>query len=227
MATVFISYRRSDSGPEAGRLADSLRAKRGRRFAFRDVVGLSPGERFDTALEHALSNAHTTLVLVGPRWLDELTARVGSAGPDYHIAEIAEALRRGKQVIPVLVRGGRLPSREEIPADIQDLVLYHSIELRDDTWSEDVDRLLAALERPFSLQAAAIRLTAACCVIPVLTWVALRFLNADEITIDFARVVILSILLAYLAIEGALWYRRYRRSEHRRISAGPARTGSL
>lgn len=48
MPTVFLSYRRSDTGGEAGRLADTLQHKLGQRFVFRDVVGISPGDQFDT-----------------------------------------------------------------------------------------------------------------------------------------------------------------------------------
>src|SRR5262249_10911998 len=109
MPTVFLSYRRSDTGAEAGRLADVLKHKLGRRFVFRDVVSISPGDQFDVVLETQLAAAKVALVLIGPAWLKELKKRLVEENTDYHRVEVAAALRGGKRVIPVLLRGGALP----------------------------------------------------------------------------------------------------------------------
>lgn len=81
MPTVFLSYRRIDTGGEAGRLADALQHKLGKRFVFRDVVSISPGDQFDAVLETQLATAKLTLVLIGPVWLEELEKRLTEEGP--------------------------------------------------------------------------------------------------------------------------------------------------
>src|SRR5512139_921604 len=101
MPTVFLSYRRSDTGSEAGRLADTLQYRFGRRFVFRDVVSISPGDQFDTVLETQLAAAKVVLVLIGSGWLEELKKGLTEEKTDYHRVEVANALRGGKRVIPV------------------------------------------------------------------------------------------------------------------------------
>lgn len=53
------------------------------------------------------------------------------------------ALRMDKRLIPVLVRGGRLPPRHVLPADLSDLVGRQAIELRRDYWYHNIQLLLA------------------------------------------------------------------------------------
>jgi hypothetical protein len=45
MGGIFISYRRNDSGPEAGRLRDALIRHFGANQVFRDRDSITPGER--------------------------------------------------------------------------------------------------------------------------------------------------------------------------------------
>jgi hypothetical protein len=52
-----------------------------------------------------LPTAKLASVLIGPGWLEELEKRLTEEGPDYHRVEVATALREGKRVIPVLLRG--------------------------------------------------------------------------------------------------------------------------
>src|SRR5439155_21229399 len=72
MPTVFPRYRRSDTQGEAGRLAEVLQLKLGRRVVFRDVESISPGDQFDAVIESQLAIAEIILVLIVPTWLGEL-----------------------------------------------------------------------------------------------------------------------------------------------------------
>ena len=62
--SVFISYRRSDSTGEAGRLSDSLEALLGTACVFRDADGIAPGDDFEAALELELAATSAVLVLI-------------------------------------------------------------------------------------------------------------------------------------------------------------------
>src|SRR5215471_16468827 len=149
MPTVFLSYRRSDTGAGAGRLADGLQHKLGQRFVFRDVVSISPGDHFDVVLETQLAAAEVVLVLIGPVWLEELKKRLVEEHTDYHRVEVAAALRGGKRVIPVLLRGGTLPPPAALPEDLLALTKCQAMTIRDESWRTDVDRLLDAIGRPY------------------------------------------------------------------------------
>ena len=149
MPTVFLSYRKADAGKEAGRLSDSFRQKVGKRWVFRDLVDIGPGAKFDTVLDRELAASRVVLVLIGPGWAGELARRLEQPDIDYVRVEVAQALATGKRVIPVLVEDATLPRSEQLPEDLRELVTRQTTRLHDASWSEDVDRLIDAIGRPY------------------------------------------------------------------------------
>jgi hypothetical protein len=65
MPTIFLNYRRSDTGGEAGRLADTFQQKLGGGLTFRDVSSIPLGEQFPWLLQSELAAAAT---MFGPNW---------------------------------------------------------------------------------------------------------------------------------------------------------------
>ena len=120
MRTIFLSYRRSDTGGEAGRLADSFQQRLGGALVFRDVADI------DAELDKELAAAKIVLVLIGPAWLTELQQRQKEAGIDYVRVEVAAALARKKRVIPVLLKGAALPSARDLPEDLGSLAKHQA-----------------------------------------------------------------------------------------------------
>jgi len=146
---VFLSYRRSDAGGHAGRLADSLAARLGVDHVFQDVQAIAPGEDFTSAIDRALDHSNAVLAVIGPGWLDaagpEGDRRLFEPG-DYVHLELARALDRGVPVVPVLVGGAALPAAGDLPADLGSLVHRQAAVLHDATWHEDVGGLVRRLE---------------------------------------------------------------------------------
>ena len=126
MATIFISYRRSDSAGQAGRLYDHLGERFGEDNVFMDVDTIDLGHDFKPALREAVGKCDIMLVVIGPDWLDAADPASGARrleNPnDWVATEIAEALTRSIAVIPVLVRGAALPPRERLPTEIRGLM---------------------------------------------------------------------------------------------------------
>ena len=215
MSTVFLSYRRSDTGGEAGRLAEALQHKLGQRFVFRDVVSISPGDQFDAVLEKQLATAKLALVLIGPAWLEELKKRVTEEGTDYHHVEVATALRGGKRVIPVLLRGAALPPPGALPKDLLTLTKCQAITIRDESWRADVDRLIDAIGRPYRWGLLAIRIVIAVVVILLTVWKLVPQLPPEWGTdYGFVRGLVLSLVGIYGLIEffiGCRYFRRLKR----------------
>ena len=157
MRTIFLSYRRSDTGGEAGRLADSFQQRLGGALVFRDVADIPLGAEFDAELDKELAAAKIVLVLIGPAWLTELQQRQKEAGIDYVRVEVAAALARKKRVIPVLLKGAALPSARDLPEDLGSLAKHQAMTLRDECWYQDVDRLIGAIGRPYHWRFVALR----------------------------------------------------------------------
>ena len=94
MGGIFISYRREDTGPYAGRLRDKLSSHFGASQVFRDLDRISPGERFPRVIERAVGSCDALLALIGPSWSDAVDedGQPRLADPkDYLRIEIAAA----------------------------------------------------------------------------------------------------------------------------------------
>jgi TonB family protein len=150
LGAIFVSYRRSDSQGEAGRLFDDLVKHFGERMVFMDVVGIEAGRDFRRAIEESVAQCGALLVVMGPTWLnakDENGARRLDDPADFVRIETASALRRDIPVIPVLVRAAEMPRAEQLPETIRDLAYRNCIELTHARWRSDIQLLVEALRR--------------------------------------------------------------------------------
>lgn len=158
---VFLSYRRDDAAPYAGRLHDALAERLGPERIFMDIDSIDPGERFDEVIEQTLAQLTTVLVVVGPQWLavvDQAGRRRLDDPDDVHRLEVERALQRDDiRVIPVLVGGAILPDRAELPEALQPLCDRQAAHLTDERWRYDSGQLIGAIERALGKPAAAAR----------------------------------------------------------------------
>jgi hypothetical protein len=148
---VFLSYRREDAAGQAGRLHDDLADRLGPRSVFQDVAGIAPGERYVPAIERAIAEADVVLAVMGRRWAsvaDDAGRPRLHATDDLVRHELETALASGRRVIPVLVDRGTLPARAAIPESLAALLDLNAVELRDEAWAADMDRLGAVLGAP-------------------------------------------------------------------------------
>ena len=122
--SVFISYRHTDTGGHAGRLFDRLSRWFDAGEVFFDVDTFDAGDVFPERIERAIRAAKVVLVVIGPGWLDKLNTRAADKQTDYVRQEVAAAIQRqtageGVLVLPVLMGGAGMPSREELHSDLQ------------------------------------------------------------------------------------------------------------
>ena len=150
MPGIFISYRREDTSGEAGRLAADFGERFGRSNVFFDI-DMGAGIDFEERIHRALETCHVTLVLIGNRWLTvalpDGKRRIDHEG-DYVRREIAQALGRPDvAVVPVLVEGARMPSADELPAEISSLAKINAFELSNKRWAYDTGQLARLAQR--------------------------------------------------------------------------------
>ena len=147
MSAVFISYRRNDSSGHTGRIYDHLCSEFGKEFVFRDIDTIEPGTDFVEAVEQGIQECSVLIVVIGREWLtaeDEMGRRLDDPN-DFVRIEIASSLKKGLHVIPVLVRGARMPSSKELPEDIAQLSRRLALEISDSRWDYDMKRLIETL----------------------------------------------------------------------------------
>ena len=146
---IFISYRRSDTEGEAGRLYDDLVRAYSDDSVFMDVTGIQPGLDFRKAIDSNIAGCGVLLAVIGPNWATatDSSGNQRIANPsDYVRLEIASALAKQIPVIPVLVHGAHMPPLEQLPDDLKDLRYRNSVELTHARWNSDVALLIGALK---------------------------------------------------------------------------------
>jgi hypothetical protein len=149
--SVFVSYRRKDSEGESGRLFDDLTSHFGSASVFMDVSAIEPGRDFRKAIDQSVTTCSVLLAVIGQEWLElkDTAGRRRLEDPnDFVRLELASALRRDIPLIPVLVRGAKLPEADRLPPDLQELVYRNAVELTHARWKSDVQLLIRAL-RPY------------------------------------------------------------------------------
>jgi TIR domain len=151
LRSIFVNYRRSDSGGEAGRLFDDLTLRFSPGSVFMDVTAIEPGRDFRKAIDQSVATCSVLLALIGQEWLDLRDSQGGRRlddANDFVRIELASALRRDIPVVPVLVRGAKMPHVEQLPDDLKELAYRNAVELTHARWKSDVQVLVESL-RPY------------------------------------------------------------------------------
>lgn len=151
MRAIFINYRRSDAEGEAGRLFDELTLQLGSDAVFMDVAAIEPGRDFRKAIDQSVADCSVLLAMIGREWLSTCDAsglRRLHDPNDFVRIELASALRLEIPVIPVLVRGAKMPRAEDLSEDLRELAFRNAVELTHARWKCDVQLLLNAV-RPY------------------------------------------------------------------------------
>jgi len=146
---IFISYRREETAWPAGWLFNRLEEYFGKGQVFKDVDSIRPGADFAKVITAAVVGCDVLLALIGDRWLTivgEDGHRRLDAPDDFVRLEIQAAMAHGILVIPVLIGGAVMPSREELPRSLARLVRLQAVELSPNRLDSDTERLLRALD---------------------------------------------------------------------------------
>lgn len=150
---IFINYRRGDASADARSVYQSLEPRYGAKRVFMDVDSIQRGRDFREALESQLEKTSVMLVLIGQRWLDFSGPDGGRRlddPADYVRIEIAQALRDGIPVIPVLLNDTPSPNAEELPEDISALAFRQAAMLRHVSFRSDIEELKKAVNAALS-----------------------------------------------------------------------------
>ncbi len=150
---IFLNYRREDAQAEARLLYEHLAPRFGVENVFFDRVSLAPSVNWLKELEARDTASGVFIALIGARWIpsiaDRTSAAVSQPVVDMVKREIELALSRGSgvRILPVLLDDAAMPSAGDLPRTIRGLADLQAVPLRQDSFDQDVARLVATIEQ--------------------------------------------------------------------------------
>jgi hypothetical protein len=143
---VFISYRREDTGPSAGRVYDRLRKIFPESDVYFDLSTIKAGEDFTKSIVSAIERSDVVLVFMGKNWMaprhDGDLARIWEPN-DYVRAELRAALVRPILVLPVLVDGAQMVQPDLLPDDVRAVAARNAVPLRLESFDDDTENIVS------------------------------------------------------------------------------------
>lgn len=150
MAKIFISYRRDDSAYATGVIRDQLASNLRDCEIFLDVDSIPYGVDFRRHLESSVGACDYLIAVIGKRWLTVVDTRGQRRLDDPNDAvrvEVETALRREIPLIPVFLDGMMVPTPDELPDSIRDLVSRNAIFVRPPPdFNNDIARLVQSFK---------------------------------------------------------------------------------
>jgi hypothetical protein len=131
-------------------LHDRLATHFDRKQIFMDIEGIDYGDNFIKTIKAKVSECDVLIAVIGLHWLtstDKQGGRRLNNPEDFVRMEIATALKRDVQVIPVLVDGASMPISADLPEDLKALTSRNALSVSDTGFNDEIRRLIAAIER--------------------------------------------------------------------------------
>ncbi|MEL7031280.1 MAG: TIR domain-containing protein [Pseudomonadota bacterium] len=139
MTKLFLSYRREDSKHATGRLYLEMRKEFSSRDIFFDVENIEGGVDFVDKLESTVARSDVLLALIGRKWNEEkrlLDTR------NHVRRELAAANSNGVAILPILIDDAPIPSRLNLPEELQFILKLNALRLRHESFSSDASVIL-------------------------------------------------------------------------------------
>ena len=147
--TIFINYRKDDSSWNALALYNELQKYFPKETLFKDFNTIRPGDDFVESIQKALSHCNVLLVVMSKNWLevkDKNGNRRISDPDDLVRIEIATAIERNIQVIPVLFDNIPMPTSADLPDNLRSLPRRQFVEIETTRFEADVKKLADAIK---------------------------------------------------------------------------------
>jgi len=150
-STIILSYRREDSAGVTGRIFDRLIQEFGPDRVFMDIDSMPAGVDFHEHLQQTLADCGALLVVIGKSWRSQRKGQPARImDPDDWVRiEVETALERGIPVVPLLIDGATLPSREQMPESLWPLLRRNALPVDS---GRDFHAQLSRLVRDLRLQ---------------------------------------------------------------------------
>ena len=135
---IFISYRRDGGDLSAKIIYDEL-VKAGYSVFF-DVESLRSG-LFNKELFSRIDDCLDFILILPPHALDRCESE-----DDWVRLEIEHAMAKGKNIIPISLRGFSFPDKDKLPESLSELQYYNRIEANNENFNRSISNLLSFLK---------------------------------------------------------------------------------
>ena len=127
--TIILSYRREDIAGVTGRIFDRLAQEFGTDRVFMDIDSMPAGVDFHEHLQAILADCGALLVVVGKSWRSQRKGQPARImDPDDWVRiEVETALERSIPVVPLLIDGASLPTRDQLPESLWPLLRRNAL----------------------------------------------------------------------------------------------------
>jgi len=145
---IFISYRREDTAPAAGRVYDRLVRLLSESNVFFDVSAIGGGLDFKKEIASAIDRSNAALIFIGDKWLEPVQPinQIRIWEPDDYVrAEVRAVLARPILALPILVASARMPEPAQLPEDIRAITTKNALRLRHESFDDDTENIVAAV----------------------------------------------------------------------------------
>lgn len=156
---AFISYRHGDAFMHVGqgvepvfiaKLKDALT-----QFGFTQIFvdsdakwGMHAGDHYRIRVYREIENCDLFIALIGKKWLDILNEKIkADEQPDMLVREIRTALKREKEIVPLLIDGTVMPNPSDLPAEIREFHYAQGIPVQSSDSVETIAALLASVSQ--------------------------------------------------------------------------------
>ena len=146
---IFLSYRHMENTGMIDTIYKSLTDTFTEALVFRDQESIPLGTNFKTYLDNVIRQCRVVVVIVGPQWLlhtDSSGRRRIDNPNDFVRVEVQSALQRDIPIIPVFIDGAIMPTIDELPTALQELVYLNGLPVRSGVdAANDINRLITAV----------------------------------------------------------------------------------
>jgi hypothetical protein len=150
MRKIFINYRRAEAEYAAGALGRELRRHFGDDRIFRDKEDIGGGASWKRRVLDEINGESALLILIGRDWatVTDAQGRRRLDNPDDPLRmEIADGLKDGAAILPILLENAEMPADTELPEDLRSITEHNALKLRDSDWPYDLTNICRTLER--------------------------------------------------------------------------------
>ncbi len=140
-----ICYRQVDSWSVAKPIYQRLSEKFGEANVFMDLPSIKKGEDIKEKIENIITTCDVFVAVIGPNWLsvkdDEGDLRLQNP-EDWIRIELSTALARDIRVIPFILPGAKMPKKDDLPDDLDNLADRNAIVTGSERFEEDLEALV-------------------------------------------------------------------------------------
>ncbi|MBL8161004.1 MAG: SUMF1/EgtB/PvdO family nonheme iron enzyme [Anaerolineae bacterium] len=124
---VFVNYRRADERIFVELLRTHFMHRYGRENVFMDFDSIPYFTNFEAFIVQKVAEADVIAMIIGPRWLELMHEKAAKGEPDYVRVELEEALRLGKVIAPICIRGATMPDSAALPDALKPIAKLNAV----------------------------------------------------------------------------------------------------